>query len=112
MTSEPDIHVTPVFLFNTIPLQHLLPLHNTFAKPHQKDRPTRPHLRRLIMRRHLGLKPTPITDTLDNPRDKRSTIEHAHLPRHADVRVDHGVIVGDHVLVRRVRRDGVLEGIG
>lgn len=64
------------------------------------------------MRRNLGLKPTPITHAFDNPRHKRRAIQLVHLARHADIRIHEGIVVRDHVLVRRVGGDGVLEGIG
>lgn len=64
------------------------------------------------MRRHFRLEPTPVADALNNPRDKRSTVQHAHLPRHTDIRIHHRVIVGNHVLVWGIRRDGVFEGVG
>ena len=63
------------------------------------------------MRRDLRLKATPITDTFDNTSDEGSTVEHTHLARHADVRVNQRVIVRDHVLIRRVWRHGMLECI-
>lgn len=64
------------------------------------------------MRRHLRLKPAPVTNTLDNPRDKRSTIQHAHFPWHTDIRIHHRIIVGNHVLIRGIRGDGVFKGVG
>lgn len=63
------------------------------------------------MSRDLGLETTPVTNTLDYSGHKRRTVEHAHFPRHADVRVDQRVVVCDHVLVRGVWGHGVLEGI-
>lgn len=64
------------------------------------------------MRRNLRLKSTPITNTLNNARHKRRTIELVHLPRHADIRIHKRIIVRDHVFVGCVGGDGVLEGIG
>lgn len=64
------------------------------------------------MRRNLGLKTTPITHTLNNPRHKRRAIELIHLPRHADIRIHERIVVRDHVFVGCVGGDGVLEGIG
>lgn len=98
-------------LFNTRTLQNLLPLHDTVPKPHQKHSPTGPHLSRLIMRRDLGLKTTPITNTLNNSSHESRTVEHTHLAWYADVRIDQRVIVRDHVLIRCVWGDGVLECI-
>ena len=97
--------------FNPSPLQNLLPLHNTLPKAQQEHCPTGPHLRRLIMRRHLRLKPTPITHTFDDPRDEGRAVQHAHFPRHADVSVYERVVVGDHVLVGTLGGDGVFQGI-
>lgn len=64
------------------------------------------------MRRHLGFKPAPVTNTLNNPCDKSSAVQHAHLPWHTDVRIHHRIIVGNHILVRGVRGDGMFEGVG
>ena len=64
------------------------------------------------MRRNLSLKATTVADALDDAGDEGGTVEHAHLAGYADVSVDHGVVVGDHVLVGSLGRDGVFEGIG
>ena len=64
------------------------------------------------MRGNLGLKSTPITHTLNNPRHKRRAIELVHLPRHADIRIHERIVVRDHVFVGCVGGDGVLKGIG
>lgn len=64
------------------------------------------------MSRNLRLKATPVTDTLDNPRDEGRTIEHAQFARDADIRVDQRVVVGDHVFVWCIWGDGVFEGVG
>lgn len=64
------------------------------------------------MRRNLGLEAGPIANTLNNPRHERSAVQHAHLPRNADVGVDERVVVGDHVLIGGVGGDGVFKRIG
>lgn len=99
------------YLFDTRPLQHLLPLHNGISKLNQEHSATGPELRRLVMSGDLGLKATSVTDPFDNTSDERSTVEHAHFPRHTDICVDQWVVVCDHVLVRGIWGDGVFEGI-
>ena len=99
------------YLFDTGSLQHLLPLHDRISEPDQEHCATGPEIRRLVVSRDLGLETTSVTDTLDDPGDEGRTVEHAHFPRHADIRVDQRVVVGNHVLVRSVRRDGVFEGV-
>ena len=101
-----------MFSFDTSPLQNLLPLHHTLAKPDQKDGPTRPNFRRLIMRSNHGLKAASITNPFDDAGDKSRTVQHTHLPGQADVRIDERIIVRDHVLVGCFGGDGVLQGIG
>lgn len=64
------------------------------------------------MRRNLRFKAAPITDPLNDARHERGAVEHAHLTRHADIRIHQGVVVGDHVFVGGIWRDGVLEGVG
>ena len=63
------------------------------------------------MRRHFSFEPASITDALNNPRDKGRTVQHAHLARDADVGVDEGIVVGNHVLIGGLGRDGMFEGI-
>lgn len=101
-----------LFLFHSRPLEEVLPLHHRVPEPDQKDRPAGPHLRALIVRRDLGLEAAAVADALDDARDKGGAVEHAHLLGHADVGVDERVVVRDHVLVWRLRGDGVLEGVG
>lgn len=64
------------------------------------------------MRRDGGLEAAAVADALDDPRDERGAVEHGHFARHADVGVDQGVVVCDHVLVGGLRGDGMLEGVG
>lgn len=64
------------------------------------------------MGRDLRLEATAIADAFDNTRHEGCAIEHVHLARHADICVDQGVVVRDHVFVGCIRGDGVLEGIG
>lgn len=98
--------------FHTSPLQNLLPLHYTLTKPDQKNRPTWPHLGRLVVRSNHGLEPAPIANTLDNARDKRGAVQHAHLLGYANVGVDERIIIRDHVLVRCFGGDRVFQGVG
>lgn len=64
------------------------------------------------MRRHLRLKPAPITHPLNNTRHERRAVQHAHFAGHADVGIHEGVVVGDHVLVGGLGGDGVFKGVG
>lgn len=64
------------------------------------------------MRGNRGLEAAAVANTLDNPRDERGAVEHGHLARHADVGVDEGIVVGDHVFIRGLRGNGVFEGVG
>lgn len=57
------------------------------------------------------LESTSIANTLNNARHERGAIKHAHFPRHANIRIHHGVVVGDHVLVGSVGGDGVFKGV-
>lgn len=50
------------------------------------------------MRRHPSREARPIADPLNHAGDVRSAIQHAHLARDADVGVDDGLVVRDHVL--------------
>lgn len=61
------------------------------------------------MGRDLRFKATTIADTLDNTGNIRSAVEHAHIAWCADICVDHGVIIGDHVLIRGIWGHGVFE---
>lgn len=63
------------------------------------------------MGRHLGLESAAIANTLDNPRHERRAVEHAHFPGHADVCIHERIVVRDHVLVGRLGRDRVFEGV-
>lgn len=64
------------------------------------------------MRRDLGLEPAPVTHALDDSSHEGGAVEHAHFARDADICVDEGVVVGDHVFIGGVWGHGVLEGIG
>lgn len=60
----------------------------------------------------LRLESTPIANALNNPRHEGRAIKHAHFLRHADIRINEGIIIGDHIFIRRLGGDRVLEGIG
>lgn len=50
------------------------------------------------MRRHLSREARPIANALDHAGNVSGAVQHAHLARHADVGVDDGLVVRDHVL--------------
>lgn len=62
------------------------------------------------MRRHARTEPTPLAHPLDHARHKCRAVELAHLFRNADVLVDEGLVVANHVFV--IVRGGVLDGVG
>lgn len=99
-------------LFDARSLQHLLPLHDAFSETQQEDRSTWPHLRWLIVRGHLGLEPTAVTDAFNNTRHKCRAIELIHFPRHTNVGIDERIVVRNHVFIRGVWGDRMLEGVG
>lgn len=112
LTTATTTTTTINYLFHASPLQHILSLHDRFPKPHQEHRPTWPQLRSLIVRCDLGLEAASVADTLDDARHKGGTVEHAHFLWNTNIGIDEWIVVRDHVLVRRLRGDRVLESIG
>lgn len=64
------------------------------------------------MRRHPRRKPRPITHPFNHTRHVRRAIELAHLLGYAEVRIDEGLVVDNHVLVGSVWIGGFLETVG
>ena len=62
------------------------------------------------MRAHPRRQPPRITHALNNASHERRAVQLAHLLGHADVLVDEGLVVGDHVLV--LGGGGALERVG
>ena len=60
----------------------------------------------------LSLEATPIANALNNTRDESRAIKHAHFLRHTDICINEGIIIRNHIFIRRLGRDRVLEGIG
>lgn len=114
-----------------------LPLKHLPSKLDQKHRLARPHLlhgarssspatgitgtrpvtssSRLppdAVRGDAGGEPGAVADALDHPRDVGGAVELGHLAGHADVGVDEGLVVDDHVLVGRVRVARALDLVG
>lgn len=64
------------------------------------------------MRRHPRREPSAVADALNHARHVRGAVELGHLARDADVRVDEGLVVDDHVLVRGLGVARLLEAVG
>lgn len=93
--------------------QKPFPFNNLGSKLDQKHGFARPHVALADgMRRHFGGKVGAVTDALDDAGHKRRTVELAHFAGHADVLVYEGLIVDNHVLVRRVGVVGLFQPIG
>lgn len=107
----------------SFPFQYFL------GKLDQKDRLPRPHLlhrtpirtssRTVSLRlrtdavgRDAGGEPGAVTHALDHARDVGGTVELGHLAGHADVGVDEGFVVDNHVLVRGLGVARLLEAVG
>lgn len=64
------------------------------------------------MRRHARREIRPVAHTLDDAGDKCGAVELAHLAGHADVLVDEGLVVNNHVLLGRLGVGRLLEAVG
>ena len=53
-----------------------------------------------------------VAHALDDAGNIRRAVELAHLARHADILVDEGLVVDNHVLLRRVRIAALFEAVG
>lgn len=114
-----------------LPLKHLpskLDKEHSLARPHllhstRSSRPSRSitspgpiparsGLAPNTMRGDARGEPGAVADALDHPRDVGGAVELRHLAGDADVGVDEGLVVDDHVLVRGVRVAGALDLVG
>lgn len=93
--------------------QKSLSLQHLAAELDQKHRLPGPHLALPDgVRRHAGGEVGPIAHALDDASHERSAVQLAHLLGHADVLVDQGFVVNDHVLVRRLGVGALLQPVG
>lgn len=114
-----------------LPLQHLpskLDQKHSLARPHllHRTRSSRPSrsipspspiaarssLAAHTMRSDARGEPGAVADALDHARDVGGAVELRHLAGDADVGVDEGLVVDDHVLVGGVRVAGALDLVG